>query len=411
MKNKIWFILFFTVQTFSLSAQSVSTSPYSIYGLGSLFEANFGPITAIGSSGIALPSTTFNNNRNPASLGYIGKNSFFFDTGLKGFQTTYTSETTNEKRNNFQFSHIAIAFPLNSKSGISASLKPYSSASYVISNYQLPISNSNEYYNLDAASYGGLNTFDLAYGYKIRKGITLGLTTSFYFGTISNNKDFTIANSITNINKKSYYSGMRVTLGNQIKIDSTYNIGLTMKIPSQITGSKTQSVSTINDTETQYIEENEASDVTDYYLPFEFGVGVSKSFFKKFNLTLDYEKSLWKNTNQSSVYGEYKNQDKYALGLSYVKKEQSYKYADKIHYYTGFNYDTGFLSINNKNVNNMRFSLGVGLPLEFTKSALNLNYSYGIKGTVGNELIKENYHMIGINLSLEAIWFVKRKFE
>jgi hypothetical protein len=59
----------------------------------------------------------------------------------------------------------------------------------------------------------------------------------------------------------------------------------------------------------------------------------------------------------------------------------------------------------------MRFSIGVGLPLEFTKSALNISYSYGIKGTVGNDLIKENYHMIGINLSLEAIWFVKRKFD
>lgn len=411
MKNKIWFLLFFTCQSVGLYAQSVSTSPYSIYGLGSLFEANFGPINSLGSSGIALPSTAFINNRNPASLGYIGKNSFFFDTGIKGFETTYKSNSSTEDRNNFQFSHLAIAFPLNSKSGVSLSLKPYSSASYVISDYKLPISNSNEYYYLDAASYGGLNTFDLSYGYKIRKGITFGLTSSFYFGTITNNKDFTIANSITNINKKSYYSGVRLTVGNQIKIDSSFNIGLTMKIPSQIKGSKTQSVSTINETETQYIENEETYDVTDFYLPFEYGVGISKSFFKKFNLTLDYEKSLWKNTNQSSVYGEYKNQDKYALGLSYVKKEQSYKYTDKIHYYSGFNYDTGFLSINNKSINNMRFSIGVGLPLEFTKSALNINYSYGIKGSVGNDLIKENYHMIGINLSLEAIWFVKQKYD
>lgn len=411
MKSKFWLILFFTVQSLGLYAQSVSTSPYSIYGLGSLYETNFGPISAIGSSGIALPTSSFINSRNPASLGYIGKNSFFFDTGLKGIETSYENETSSEKRNNFQFSHIAIAFPINSRSGFSASLKPYSSASYIISNYQLPIDNSNEYYYLNSASYGGLNTCHLSYGYKILKGITLGLTTSFYFGNITNNKNFIIANSVTNINKKSYYNGMRLSLGNQIKIDSTFNIGLTMELPSQIKGSKTQSVSTINETETQYIENNEASDVTDYYLPFEYGVGISKSFFKKFNLTLDYEKSLWKNTNQSSVYGEYKNQDKYALGLSYVKKEQSYKYADKIHYYTGFNYDTGFLSINNKNVNNMRFSIGVGLPLEFTKSALNINYSYGIKGTVGNDLIRENYHMIGLNLSLEAIWFVKRKFE
>lgn len=411
MKNKIWFVLFFASQSVGLYAQSVATSPYSIYGLGSLFETDFGPISALGSSGIALPTTSFINNLNPASLGFIGKHSFFFDTGLKGTETNYKSENSSEKRNNFQFSHIAIAFPLNSKSGVSASLKPYSSASYVISNFQLPISNSNEFYNLDAASYGGLNTFDLSYGYKIQKGITLGLTTSFYFGSITNNKDFTIANSITNINKKSFYSGMRVTLGNQIKIDSTFNIGLTLKIPSQITGSKTQSVTTINDTETQYIEDNVASDVDNYYLPFEFGVGLSKSFHKNFNLTLDYEKSLWKNTNQNSVYGEFKNQDKFSLGLSYLKKEQSFYYLDKIRYYSGFNYDTGFLSINNKNVNNIRFSLGVGIPIESTKSALNINYSYGIKGTVGNQLVKENYHMIGINLSLEAIWFVKRKYD
>lgn len=294
MKNKIWFVLFFASQSVGLYAQSVATSPYSIYGLGSLFETDFGPISALGSSGIALPTTSFINNLNPASLGFIGKHSFFFDTGLKGTETNYKSENSSEKRNNFQFSHIAIAFPLNSKSGVSASLKPYSSASYVISNFQLPISNSNEFYNLDAASYGGLNTFDLSYGYKIQKGITLGLTTSFYFGSITNNKDFTIANSITNINKKSFYSGMRVTLGNQIKIDSTFNIGLTLKIPSQITGSKTQSVTTINDTETQYIEDNVASDVDNYYLPFEFGVGLSKSFHKNFNLTLDYEKVFGK---------------------------------------------------------------------------------------------------------------------
>ena len=33
------------------------------------------------------------------------------------------------------------------------------------------------------------------------------------------------------------------------------------------------------------------------------------------------------------------------------------------------------------------------------------------KEHVGNDLIKENYHKIGINLSLEGIWFVKRKFD
>lgn len=411
MKSKIWLLLFFIVHSFSAFSQSVSTSPYSIYGLGSLYESDFGSIPSIGSSGIALPSTEFINNKNPASLGFIGKYSFFFDTGLKGIQTTYNSQTASEKRNNFQFSHIAIAFPLNSKSGVSASLKPYSSATYLIKNYEIPISNSNESYYLDATSTGGINSFDLSYGYKIQKRVTLGLTSSFYFGNINDNKDFTIANSITNINKKSFYQGVRFTLGNQIKIDSTFNLGITVKTPTKISASKTQSVTTVNQADTEYLETAEDSDVTDYYLPLEFGVGFSKSFKKKFNLTVDYEKSLWNNTNQTNVYGEFKNQDKYAVGLSYVKKERSIYFSDRIHYFTGLNYDTGFLSINNKSINNLAFSLGVGIPIDNTKSLLNITYSYGQKGSIGTDFIKENYHKIGINLSLEGIWFVKRKFD
>lgn len=411
MKSKIWLLLFFIVQSYSAFSQSVSTSPYSIYGLGSLYESDFGSIPSIGSSGIALPSTEFINNKNPASLGFIGKYSFFFDTGLKGIQTSYESTTSNEKRNNFQFSHIAIAFPINSKSGVSASLKPYSSATYLITNYEIPISNSNESYYLDATSTGGINSFDLSYGYKVHKKITFGLTTSFYFGNINDNKDFTIANSITNINKMSFYQGVRFTLGNQIKIDSTFNIGITVKTPTKLSASKTQSVTTVNQTNTEYLETAVDSDVTDYYLPLEFGVGFSKSFKKNFNLTVDYEKSLWNNTNQTNLYGEFKNQDKYALGLSYVKKERSIYFSDRIHYFTGLNYDTGFLSINNKNINNLAFSLGVGIPIDNTKSLLNITYSYGQKGSIGTDFIKENYHKIGINLSLEGIWFVKRKYD
>lgn len=411
MKNKIWFILLFILQSYGVFSQSVSTSPYSIYGLGSLYESDFGSISSIGSSGIALPSTSFINNKNPASLGYIGKYSFFFDTGLNGVQTTYNSQTSNEKRKNFQFSHIALAFPINAKSGVSASLKPYSSATYRIANYEIPISNSNESYYLDASSSGGLNNFDLSYGYKVKKTMTLGLTTSFYFGTINDNKNFTIANSITNINKKSFYHGIRFTLGNQIKIDSTLTIGLTVKTPTKLTASKNQSVITANQTETQYIETNLDSDVTNYYLPVEFGMGFSKAFKKNINLTFDYEKSLWNGTNQTNLYGTFKNQDKFALGLSYFKKEHSIYYSDRIHYFSGINYDTGFLSINNKSINNLSFSLGIGIPIDNSKSLLNITYSYGQRGKVDSDLIKENYHKIGINLSLEGIWFVKRKFD
>jgi hypothetical protein len=82
-----------------------------------------------------------------------------------------------------------------------------------------------------------------------------------------------------------------------------------------------------------------------------------------------------------------------------------------VQYSAGANFDTGYLEVDGKRVNDASISIGIRLPIENTFSALNISYSYGQKGRIANDLIKENYHKLSINLSLDGIWFVKRKFE
>lgn len=412
MKNKIALAGLFTFFVMTAFSQSIASSPYSIYGLGSLYDSDFGSISSIGSSGIALPLNKSINNLNPASLGSMYQNHFLFDVGGKSIFSSYENSSKKESRNNVQFSHIALAFPVTAKSAVSLSLQPYSSATYKVSNLLLPIEESTEEYVLNASGSGGLNNFDLSYGSKIGKKIALGFSTNFLFGNIVDNRDYTVSNSITTINKTSYYNGVRVTLGSQVQIDSTLSLGVIVKSPSQIAATKTQSVVTYNNSITTTIGTDENYDVDDYYLPFEVGVGLSKVFKNNLNFTLDYKKSLWNGTNQSDIYGSYVNQDKFAMGFSYSKTKSVRSYFDKIQYSTGINYDSGFLEIDNKRINNLSLSVGVSLPVENKSfSALNVTYSYGQKGSISNGLIKENYHKLSLNLSLDGIWFVKRKFE
>lgn len=410
MKNKIWFFWFFAFHVSMVTSQSISSSPYSVYGLGSLYDSNFGPVSAMGTSGIALPSKTFINNRNPASLSFIPKNSFFFDVGGNGIQSVYESKANKESKNNFQFSHLAFAFPINSKSGASLSIQPYSSAAYQIANYELPIENSTETYFLAADSKGGLNSFDVAYGYKISPKMGLGISTSVLFGSIEDNRYYTIGSAVSNIYKNSYYNGIRLSLGNQYAVDSTLTLGFTLKMPTKVSASKVQSVITKNSTGVESVETETASDVDDYYLPFEFGAGFNKVFRNNISLNFDYEKSFWNATNQSSLYGTVSNQNKFALGFSYQKQFSKNTFFEKIQYHAGINYDTGFLEIGSQKVTNRALSIGFGFPLENNRSFLNISYSYGQKGKISNELLKENYHKIGINLSLEGLWFMKTKF-
>ncbi|BFM43610.1 membrane protein [Flavobacterium sp. CFS9] len=392
-------------------SQSISSSPYSLYGVGSVYDSNFGIIPSIGASGIALPSATFINNLNPASLGYLPQNHFMFDVGGKSISTTYQSSSKSESRNNFQFSHLAFAFPVTKNSGFSIAIRPYSSAAFKISNLKLPIENSQDFYYLTATGSGGLNNLDLSYGYRFGKKLSVGASASVLFGNTKDSRSFLIMNSITSIQKNTNYNGLRATLGAQYQIDSTLTVATTFKVPSQIKASKVQTVQTIADDVVTTIESDVASDTDDYYMPLEMGIGISKRFKNNLNITLDYEKSLWGNTNQSELYGNFVNQDRFALGFTYSGRKNIRKYWDRVQYAAGVNFDTGYLEIDGKRVNNAAISIGLNLPLENTYSSLNISYSYGQRGRVSDNLIKENYHKISLSLSLDGIWFVKRKFE
>jgi len=409
MKN-FFLTVFLFMAVFVGFSQNVASSPYAVFGLGSLYDADFGITPAIGGSGMALPSDFFINNKNPASLAFINKNSFFFEVGGTGILSNYQNAARKESSSNIQFSHLAFAFPVTSKSGASVLLMPYSSAGYEIRNIRFPIANSAESYSLDANSSGGLNNLEVAYGYKIGKKMTLGANASLLFGNIVDNKTYSISNAKMTINRDSYYTGLRFTIGNQYQIDSTLTVAARIKLPTQIHSGKVQSVANLSDTGTTILESEAASEAEDYYLPFEIGVGFSKKIHNQLNLTFDYDKSLWNSVNQSGLYGSYTNQDRFAAGISYEKKGVS-RFSKKIRFSGGVNYDTGFLKIGDDKVNNISVSAGIGFPIEQTRSYFNISYSYGQQGRISSELIKESYHKIGLNLSLEGLWFVKRRFD
>ncbi|WP_017497916.1 hypothetical protein [Flavobacterium sp. WG21] len=411
MKSKIACLSCFILMSLTSFSQSISSSPYSLYGLGSVYDSDFGNIPSIGSSGIALPSASFINNLNPASLGYLPQNHFMFDIGGKSISTTYQSSLRSESRNNFQFSHLAFAFPVTKNSGFSIAIRPYSSAAFKISNLKLPIENSQDFYYLTATGSGGLNNLDLSYGYRFGKKWSVGASAAVLFGNTKDNRSFLIMNSITSIQKKTHYNGLRATLGAQYQVDSTLTVATTFKVPTQIKASKVQTVQTIADDVVTTIESDVASDTDDYYMPLEMGIGISKRFKNNLNMTLDYEKSLWGSTNQSELYGNFVNQDRFALGFTYSGRKNIRKYWDRVQYAAGANFDTGYLEIDGKRIHNAAISIGLNLPLENTYSSLNISYSYGQRGRVSDNLIKENYHKISLNLSLDGIWFVKRKFE
>ena len=145
-------------------------------------------------------------------------------------------------------------------------------------------------------------------------------------------------------------------------------------------------------------------------LELEFGFGLHANLTKSFAFSADYKKNFWDATNQSELAGTYADQDILGFGFEYIKNKESFKFADRINYRLGYNYDNGYLKVNNQKVDGYNITAGIGLPVSLhSNSIINFSYSYGSKGRIDNVLIKENYHLFTLNMSLEDLWFRQRK--
>ena len=253
----------------------------------------------------------------------------------------------------------------------------------------------------------GLNDLKFNLGYKITDKLNLGISSSFLFGSINEEEKFYLNYSSFELSETTNYSGIRLGLGLLFDLNKSITVGSTIQLPTTLNGNLKRSViKTIDGIEVD-VEDETSADASGFKMPLELGFGLSSTTLKNLTVTADYKKNLWTNTNQSENIGGYTDQNIYALGLEYLKDSRGYK--DRIRYRAGFNYNDGYLAINNKKIDGYNITGGIGFPVGPSNSIINLSYSYGSKGQIENVLVKENYHQLSINFSLEDLWFKKRK--
>lgn len=410
MKTKISFLFaltIFTVSNVTSQSNNLSSSPYSIYGLGVNNNSNTGRINSMGKTGIAMPTDHSINNLNPASFATIGFKSFLFEIGAKIEKETLFEDGIKENRFNGNFSNIAFAFSLNKKSGIGLTLIPFTNVGYNLVGLESNVEGTTEStFMTNINGQGGLNELRLSYGYAITPKLRLGINTSALFGTIEENEISNINGTQLTISDKNYYSGIRLGIGAQWDINDYVSIGSTINFPTTLKGTKESSIFLENQ-----LQEQEEESLTGVKLPLELGFGIHTQLYKGLSLNADYKTSFWESTNQTDYLGDYIDEHFIGIGMQYIPKKNSLKYWKNIEYRLGVNYSTGNIEVNHQNIKNNEYTLGFGLPLNLKKnSKLNIGYSFGQKGLVENGLIKENYHLFTINLNLSDIWFQKRKY-
>lgn len=411
-----------------VAAQVNTSSPYSRFGLGELNQPGFTQNLSMGGIGIGLRSSSQINFLNPASYTEMDTLSFLFDFGLLGSQTNYTDGTLSSRMMNYNIHHIAMGFSISRNWKASVGIVPYSSVGYNITESKF-VSGAGlaEYYYQGS---GGLNRLYIGNAFKIYNHFSLGLNLSYIFGYIDylNSVQFpadasaasTKIENRLNIGDMTYNFGFQyhntfsdkylftagIIFDNETKLNTTQKILQSTIFPGS---AATIGDSILIDPDFKVTSNSYNKQTT---LPQHLGGGFSFGIKNKLIISGDYSTTAWSKSFIPGKTDTLSNSNSLNFGVEYTPDYQSLKgYLNKIHYRAGGYYSNSYLHIRGEQLQDYGISFGVGLPFKGSKSSFNLGMTIGQRGTLTNNLIKENYGVVTFGLTLHDFWFFKPKFD
>jgi long-subunit fatty acid transport protein len=407
-------------------AQSTGNSPYSQLGIGDINNSAFVPNLAMGSAGASHANGIYINHLNPALL--VRNRITIFDVGVNGQLKRLQTSNSSQKDFGGNLGYLAYAFPAARKWTIGATLRPYSNVNYEINASGPVAGNPASQARYIYMGEGGLTSVELTNAVNIVGGLSLGLRASYIFGNITNESVSSIDMPGVNPTRLAYvkrtnYSDFIFNTGlvyrHKLRDKLFLNGGLVYDFATNIRGTRFtgfQQRNAADNTALQVGYDTLAKDIKGTVsLPAQYKIAVSLDAPFHWAILADFSYQDW------SSYKDYGTQETLgsgytlALGGEWTPDINSVSnYLKRITYRTGLHYSQTPILLNNEQIIDFGINFGTSVPVGRGFSNLNLAFTAGQRGTLNNNLIKEQYFRVAVGFTLNGLydrWFQKNKID
>ena len=441
----LWMALVMLLSSGNILAQNGSLSPLTRYGIGEIDYP--GQARNIGMGGTTLsqnndgaePNRSI-NFANPAALSSIGYMHSAIDLGtsFKWYNIANPSASNTQFQANLDY--FAIGFNLISKkrlnntpSNVMGMAFGYKALSRV--GYNIVTSDTTSKDTTVFKGTGGGNSAFLSFGVRPWKCISIGVSASYIWGDLDRNQVF-----IPNLDS----SLLKIT--NQVLDNFTgfqFKGGILGEIPvgtntSIKLGGIFELASRLNNAHTHYLfnyrltsdqlevvrdtilyERNNKSSIE---LPMAYGGGISFVNKGKYQFAFDYYTQSWSKVS-SSYQGNLRDYTRYSFGAEYTPDISKYNDPNlgKVLLYATSYRIGAYYSFNNTMVNGISVAqygvtLGLGIRLKppfktIPPSILNIGLDLSERGSMNKLGIRERFAKVYLNVTINDLWFKKRKFD
>lgn len=427
-KSRLLFIAGLFISS-NLLAQS-DNSPYSRYGIGDILNVQNAANRAMGGVSAAYFDYTNLNLLNPAANSKLSSTAFNF--GFELNSRTIKSGTPLQKYSNYNLNinYLQLGVPLSVKRGWSLffGLKPISRISYKISEDKLVGGGGLQ----DSANYlyegtGGVYAANIGTAIRLFKNFTVGVNAEYNFGTKDYSTRLSFLNDTVNYYRSNHQSqttlnGFVLNTGFQYSIPmgkkSLLQLGAYGRTKTELKTTREEIRETFTETSTGL---NTTIDTVSYVkdeggqltLPSNYGMGFIFHRINKWQFGVDYVSTKW---SQYRLFNQtdYVN-DSWQIKTGFqLLPEGGENYWKNVIYRAGFNFGKDYVKLTD-DLNTWTVSAGISLPMRKTPysnqfSVIQTTFEYGKRGN-DLSIVRENYFQFTLGLSLNDIWFIKRKYD
>lgn len=433
LKTQFLVLTTFLVTGLQVSAQSLNdqsgpkstkeNSPYSRYGIGDLGNQRNTILRGMGGIATAYNDLFSVNTYNPATYSFLKVTTL--DFAFEGRTRSVLMNNTSTSSGTATISYITLGIPLGKHAGMAAGIAPMSNVYY----------NASDTVNINGMgktimNYNGSGSTQYAYlGFSGKyKGLSIGFNAGYVFGTT--NYSSSLVNIDTPHVRNSEFSRFH-TIGGlywkgglfykaKVKKEQYINIGAAITLSQKLNAQRDAydvayqytSTGIVIDTVPQTRQDGVDGKVE---LPAEYSFGLHYGRDFHWNIGADFVYTDWstfKNFDDREGVGD--NAWRMAVGGEITPNPEAKNLFSMTTYRLGAYYGKDYIQINGNDVTYFGGSVGASFPLKrsYTQfGRLNTSLDIGRRGSIQNGLAREFFVKFTVGVSLNDIWFTKRKYD
>ncbi|GAB3826809.1 porin family protein [Hymenobacter jeollabukensis] len=421
--------------------QGLGNSPYSRLGLGE-YNPNTGGIRqqGMGGVGLAAPNAVQVNDLNPALVYYSNRTTY--EVAFTGQMKHLRSATASQRTGSGNLGYLAFSVPISRRWATAVALRPVTTVDYKSQQVRTLTSGSNSAQVLtEYTGSGGLTEVALSQGVRVAKGLTVGLTSSYVFGSIDratsvlvapDNVPATEALKKVAVTDHVQYNDFSFRTGLHYRYDASKKLAINLAgvyaFQTKLSGTRTQNQDEQDVNGASYlaapVQLGTASGST--VLPGGWQAGISLDNNKNWSLSADVAQHQWSKFRDFGVANSLPLSDTWRAGLGgelTPDPTSVTNYFQRVSYRVGVSmaqvpYRPGGETLYDRAVSwGFSFPFPTSSPLDAT--TLNLSFTYGQRGNTSvigsgdnkQSNIKEDYLRAQVGVSLNNRWFLKRRIE